>query len=385
MQILIVVDDADKQRALEKHIAQQGHAALVYDNGKDAISTIADTHIDVVICSSELPDMNGSEWVEKVRRMELDRYLYIIMVFDPDRKGAVEEKLSNGVDALLTWPLDNISFVTTVTTAARIITLENEASQRYRALQQNFEQTIEAFSKLIDAFSGQLGAHCRRVGSFALSMAEMHPEISSEEYRIIEVSARLHDIGMIGLPHTVAEKKGTELSGDERELYRSHPHRGADILDRIEIFRPVARLVRSHHEQFNGRGFPDALSGENIPLGSAIICAASLYDDLIHRERVDRKAAFDHLQRYRGYQLAPRIVEMLLEINLTLQQADARKGERRCGVTDLKPDMVLSRDIIAKSGACVMSAGTRLDIIMIEKLKRYYQSGNIIDSAFTKR
>ena len=156
-------------------------------------------------------------------------------------------------------------------------------------------------------------------------------------------------------------------------------------MERIDTFRPVARLVRSHHEQFNGRGFPDALSGGNIPLGSMIICAASLYDDLIHRERVDRKAAFDHLQRYRGYQLAPRIVEMLLELNLTQQQADARKGESRCGVTDLKPDMVLSRDIITKSGACVMSAGTRLDIIMIEKLKRYYQSGNIIDSAFTKR
>ena len=200
MQILIVVDDVDKQRALEKHIAQQGHTALVYDNGKDAISTIADTHIDVAICSSELPDMTGSDWVQKVRRIELDRYLFMIMIFDPDRKGAVEERPSNGVDALLTWPLDTMSLVTTVTTAARIITLESEALQRYRVLQQNFEQTIEAFSQLIDAFSGQLGAHCRRVATFALSMAEMHPEISSEEYRIIEVSARLHDIGWSDCP-----------------------------------------------------------------------------------------------------------------------------------------------------------------------------------------
>ena len=385
MQILVMVHDVDKQIVLERHIEQQGHVACPTDNGARGLEVIANSNIDMVICSPLLPDMNGFEFIQKTRQLDLNRYLFVAMLIDQDDHQTMAAAFAKGADDIIAWPSNESLLMATMINAGRIIALESESTQKLSAIKRNHSQVVTAFAGLIETFSGKLGAHCRRVGDLALSMANMHPDIAPEDYAAIEACGRLHDIGMIGLPLSIVDKRRIEFTGEETALYRTHPQRGAAVLNHIDMFRPVARLIRMHHEQFNGRGFPDELAGDEIPLGAAIVGAASLYDDLIFQEHVGRQEAASHLQHYRGYQLAPVLVDILLEINLSLLQADARKNYKRCHVIDLEEGMLLARGILTKTGACVMSAGTLLEPALITRLKRYYESGNIIDSVFIRK
>jgi len=385
MQILILVDKAEKQTLLERLVSQQGHAFRTTQNGRQGLDIVGEDHIDMVICTPSLQDLSGFDVIQKTRQMNLDHHVFVLMLIDRDDVAQMTTALAKGADDVVAWPSHPVRLMTAVINGGRILDLENEIDRKRSEIHQNHAQTVTAFGQLIDSFSAKLGAHCRRVAELSVALARMHPDIVPDDYETVETCALLHDIGMIGLPLTLVEKRRTEFTGEENELYRSHPQRGAAILDPIDSFGPVARWIRMHHEQFNGRGFPDELSGDQIPLAAAIVGAASLYDDLLTKEHIDRKEAAHHLQQFRGYQLSPVLVDMLLELNLSLLQADVQKDDRACHVIDLKDGMVLSRTILTKAGASVMSAGTRLETASITKLKRYYESGNIIDSVFIRK
>ena len=164
--------------------------------------------------------------------------------------------------------------------------MERKALRRYDEIKRNSYQTIRMFTSLIEVFDEDLGGHCRRTGTLCLDIAKRHPDVSEHEYEEIESAGLLHDIGMIGLPNEILSKKRTERNDDERKHYLSHPERGQIILDEIEFLRPIAKLVRSHHEQFNGRGFPDGLIGDEISVLAMVLSAASIYDNLVYRGNV---------------------------------------------------------------------------------------------------
>ncbi|WP_054031345.1 HD domain-containing phosphohydrolase [Desulfatitalea tepidiphila] len=385
MQILILVDKVEKQSLLERLVSQQGHTFRTTQNGRQGLDIVGEDHIDMVICTPSLQDLGGFDVIQKTRQMSLDHHVFMLMLIDRDDVAQMTTALAKGADNVVAWPSHPLHLMTAVINAGRIIDLENEIDRNRSAIHRNHAQTVTAFGQLIESFSDKLGAHGRRVAELSVALAKMHPDIVPDDYETVEACALLHDIGMIGLPLSLVEKRRTEFTGEENELYRSHPQRGAAILDPIDSFGPVAGWIRMHHEQFNGRGFPDELSGDQIPLAAAIVGASSLYDDLLVKEHIDRKEAAHHLQQFRGYQLSPALVDMLLELNLSLLQAGVQKNDISCHVVDLKKGMVLSRTILTKSGASVMSAGTRLDPPLITKLKRYYESGNIIESVFIRK
>jgi putative two-component system response regulator len=157
------------------------------------------------------------------------------------------------------------------------------------------------------------------------------------------------------------------------------------ILSQIDLLRPVATLVRLHHEQPNGRGFPDGLSKEQIPLGALVVSAASHYDNMVHQQKLDFESIINKIQQLRGYQLTPDLVDLLLDINLANKEAEAKKTFKETDIEDLKPGMVLASDIYMKTGAFVMSANARIDDEAIGKLKRYYELGNISRNVFIKK
>ena len=192
----------------------------------------------------------------------------------------------------------------------------------------------------------------------------------------------LHDIGMIGLPGGILSKKRTERNDDERQHYLTHSARGEIILNEIEFLNPIAKLVRAHHEQFNGRGFPDGLAGKEIPVLAMIVSAASIYDNFVHRGNLPLEDMPANLQRMRGYQLEPFILDLLLEINLENIQEEAEKDFFGISLSDLKEGMVLAREIRMKTGALAMPSGTELTTYGIEKLNRYRNLESITDKVY---
>jgi putative two-component system response regulator len=213
----------------------------------------------------------------------------------------------------------------------------------------------------------------------------LHPGVGDAEIPIIETAALLHDIGMVGIPKSILNKSRTEMVDNERQLYQSHATMGAGIIGEIEIMKPAALLVSMHHEQYNGKGFPDGLTGDEIPVGAQLISAASIYDNLIHKGKVAPDRIAERLQRMRGYQLSPKVVELILEYDVFQQYERARNMAEERELEDLKAGMVIAANVRMKTGAIVMAADSELDDYGIDKLQHYNNIGAITNKVLIRK
>lgn len=385
MHIIVVDDDASTLALLEKSMVKWGYTVSTATNGRQALEQLADRHVDIIVSDWLMPEMDGLALCEKVRAIELKHYIYLILISAQDTRTDVVRGLEGGVDDYITKPLNLDELRARIEIGARIITLERELNQKFRTIKRNYFQTIHMFNQLLETYNEQLGGHCRRVGKLATLLAKRHPDIPPEDYPVVEAAGLLHDIGLIGMPDALVSKPVTAMTGDEKELYYTHSERGEVILSEIDLLKPVARLVRMHHEQSNGKGFPDGLSDTRIPLAAKVVNAASIYDDLIYKNKLSLDQAPEKLQLQRGYQIDSDLVDLLLEINLVHMQEEALKSDLRVKLDELKPGMVLSQDVRMKTGAFVMASNTTIDAAGIDKLKRYYELGNIINSVFVSK
>ena len=379
MNILIVEDNPVTLRLLEKKLKELDYTIHLAENGNLAWDMLNSFQIDIVVSDWIMPEMNGLELCLNIRNANFENFIYFIIVSAQDSQTEIVHGLEAGVDDYITKPINFDELRARIKIGARIVRQEKELANKYDEIKKNYFQTIHMFTNLIEVFNKELGGHCRRVASLSLELAKRLPDVSEEDFPVLEATGLLHDIGMIGLPTEILSKKKTEMDSDHRELYLSHPVRGEIILKEIEFLLPVAKLVRAHHEQFNGCGFPDGLNGREIPLLAKIVSAASTYDNLIHKGKISLDQIPEYLQRMRGYQLEPLIVDHLLEINLKRIQEEAKKDHIEVMLDDLKEGMMLATHIKMKSGALVMPSRTVLNNNSIEKLKNYNKLAFIPD------
>ena len=385
MRVLLVDDDIATLGLLEKSISKWGYDVAKARNGREAFEQTGMDDIDILVSDWQMPEMNGLELCQKVRSLKLQRYIYIILISAKESDPDIVRGLQGGVDDYLTKPLNLDELKARLEIGARIITLERELNQKYVTIKRNYYQSIHMFTHLLAIYNKSLGGHSKRVGQIALMLAKKHPDVLPEDYPIVEAAGLLHDIGLIGLPNKLVMKNVTEMNGDEKEAYLTHPERGETILNEVDLLRPVARIVRMHHEQPNGRGFPDGLSAKQVPLAAALVGAASSYDHLAQIEKIPLERIPQALQKYRGYQIAPDLVDLLLEINLEQMEAEARRTYREIDIVELEPGMTMANDLLMRTGAFIMAAGTVIDAVIIEKLKRYHKLGSISRHVFIKK
>jgi putative two-component system response regulator len=373
MMILVVDDDRAIVELIEHHIHTWGFTALTAANGLDAWAILEAEPIDLVICDWVIPGIDGLELCRKIRARNFERYVYFIIISGHHLKQNIVKGLEAGADDYVGKPIDFDELRARVGIGQRIVRLEKDRRERFERMEANFYQTISMFGQLLEIFDEELGGHARRVANFSLALAKRHPDVSTDDYPIAEAAGLLHDIGMLGLPSEILAKKRTEMKGDEQKLYQSHPVQGEQILKPIAFLRPVAGLIRSHHEQYNGRGFPDGLAGDQIPLLAQIVAAASIYDNLVTKGKITFDEIPARLQQMKGYQLAPGLVDHLLALNLEILQQEGRKEFRDVTLDELREGMILAQSVCKKSGAILMPAQTELTAYGIEKLKNYYQ------------
>lgn len=371
MNILLAEDDKITKKLLKSKIEQWGHTVHTAENGLEAFNIIRQLSADIIVSDWFMPEMDGLELCRRIRNIETSHYIYFIIVSSQDNRTEIIKALSAGIDDFLVKPINMAEFKVRIEIGARIVGLEKELNKKYQLIEKNYFQTIRMFIQLMESFDEQLGGHCRRVGEITLQLAKRHRLVQASDYGIAETAGLLHDVGMIGLSNDLLIKRRIEMIGDEQQQYQSHSIRGEVIAKEIEMLRPVARLIRSHHEQFNGRGFPDGLKEAEIPLLAQIVSAASIYDNLRHRAKISLENIPDSLQRMRGYHLDPELVDLLIEYNLSCIQEENQKDYAVVELEELKEGMIVARDIRMKSGAMVMPQGTELDSYGIGKLQTY--------------
>jgi len=175
-------------------------------------------------------------------------------------------------------------------------------------------RTIEALALAIEAKDDTTAAHLKRVQIYAVEMAK-ELQLSDAEVKAVEAAALLHDIGKLAVPEYIISKPG-RLTPEEFDKMKIHPIVGAEILERVSFPYPVVPMVRSHHEKFDGTGYPDGLRGEEIPIGarilSAVDCLDALASDRQYRRAVPLEKAMEMVVEESGKAFDPKIVELLL-------------------------------------------------------------------------
>ena len=187
-------------------------------------------------------------------------------------------------------------------------------------------RTIEALSLAIEAKDHNTHDHLKRVQTYALRIGE-DLGLDPRQLNAIRAASMLHDIGKLAVPEQILSKPG-RLTPEEFEKMKIHPVVGAEILDRVQFPYPVVPIVRSHHEKWDGSGYPDGLAGESIPIGARILSAVDCFDALTserpYRRAVSAEEAMAHLQSESGKSFDPRVVEIIERRHHELEESVSR-------------------------------------------------------------
>ncbi|MDR1483576.1 MAG: response regulator [Planctomycetaceae bacterium] len=288
MQVLIVDDSKLALIALKALLTEAGYDVLAAMNGEEALKILETNSCRMVISDWEMPIMTGLELCRKVRSGEYSGYIYFILL--TSHKEEMVEGLSAGADDFIAKPYKPDEVLARLRSGERILSLETR------------DVAIFALAKLAESRDVDTGAHLERVQYYCrtlaqrMAMVEKHQGVIDPEFvRLIFQTSPLHDIGKVGIPDSVLLKPG-RLDPHEFDIMKTHTTIAAQTLDATlskfpgASFLKMARdIAATHHEKFDGSGYPNGLAGENIPLCGRIIALADVYDALISK-RVYKQA-----------------------------------------------------------------------------------------------
>lgn len=188
--------------------------------------------------------------------------------------------------------------------SARLV--ENERDQ--------FIQTVTALARTVEVRDRYTTNHSQRVTEYSLLIAQAL-DLSPRDLQVIKIGTPLHDIGKIGIPDAILRKQD-QLTDDELEIMKTHPEKGAAILEPIAALQPMLPIVRNHHERWDGTGYPDRLVADNIPRVARVVSVADAFDAMTsnrpYRRAMSTEVAFTALSREMGTQFDPQCVQAFL-------------------------------------------------------------------------
>jgi len=361
MRALIVDDDELSLEILQDVLVQLGYEVERAHNGREALSRLRKHSIHLVVTDWEMPEMNGLELCRAIREEDFDGYVYVIMLTSRDGGQQKIEGLHGGADAFLVKPLNPKELLVSLKTAERILSLETR------------DLAMFALAKLSESRDPETGAHIERVQSYARLLAQYlstteryHDVIDTEFTRLIFQTSPLHDIGKVGIPDTVLLKPG-KLSDDEMEVMRTHASLGAQTLEaslqrfpHVRFLQMARDIALSHHEHWDGKGYPQGLAGEQIPLAARIVALADVYDALtsrrIYRDAMSHAQAKTLILRERGTHFDPDIIDAFLrtEAEFVAIHERFKDNEHRASVQAELPEVMADSVIAAEPLSRVM-------------------------------
>jgi response regulator RpfG family c-di-GMP phosphodiesterase len=215
----------------------------------------------------------------------------------------------------------------------------------------------------MQTFYPSLGDQARRVGQFCKSIAQTL-QLGEEDGRVLESSALLHDIGLVGVPRNIIrrwQENPRVLDPAERALIEQHPILGQELAAFSSDLKKVGEVIRAHHENYDGSGYPDQLVGENIPWLARLLAVAVAHASC----RLLNDEANERLKMDSGVLFDPEAVRVFLRSQVQFQ---VPRNERQVSLTDLRPGMILAQGIYAQSGLLLVPGGQRLNATFIEKV-----------------
>ena len=415
--LLFVDDEPGILSALRRLFRPHGYRILIAESGEAGLEILGKESVDLVISDMRMPVMDGATFLKAVRgrwpdimRILLTGYADITSTVAAINEGEIYRYISKP------WDDNEIVIVVREALARRQLEAENrrltELTQRqneelktlntsleqkvaartaelsqalsfveqsHGELKKAFLTTVQVFASLVELRSGQVGSqlagHGRRVADNARGLAQRFG-LNETEVQNVLFASLLHDIGKLGLSDELLARPFTSLTQEHRALVMKHPVIGQNILMSIERLRDAATLVRHHHECFDGSGFPDQLVGVAIPLGSRLLTVANDYDALQAGTLVQRplkpEEAMAFLISNRGKRYDPQVVDAF--VALQAERHSSKVTEVAMKSLQLKPGMVLARDLTHRDGYLLLAKGCSITREIIGQLARLESS-----------
>jgi response regulator RpfG family c-di-GMP phosphodiesterase/signal transduction histidine kinase len=331
--LILVIDDNPEVLKLMKMLLGDEFDLEMTTSAEKGLVVVKEKSPDLILCDVMMPGMDGHAFSRAVKANEALKHIPIILVTARSGAEMLQQGIQAGADDYISKPFDSVELKARIRALLRIRQVESELAMANRNLklrtsdlvdQQRslFLSTVKSLVSAIDAKDEYTRHHSSRVTEFTLKIASKMG-FSEKEMRDLELAAVLHDIGKIAVPENILHKPG-KLTDHEFALIKEHPARGESILSPVIELKDIARVVRSHHEHYDGTGYPDGLKGREIPLGARIMAVADAYDSIVS-ERPYRKAsshrfAVKEIIRCSGAQFDPEVVEHFLEVSASLAQ-----------------------------------------------------------------
>ncbi|HEU4829816.1 MAG TPA: HD domain-containing phosphohydrolase [Gemmatimonadales bacterium] len=345
--VLVVDDEEAIRNALKRYLTGQGFEVSLAVTGEEALEVLRRRKITCMLLDVNLPGLSGIDLVPRVMQSEPDIALLMLTAVNDATTAAL--CMQRGAFDYLTKPIDLDVLARAIQRALsrRHTKIEDQQINRWlkeevavrsaevRAERANLERisvaTLEALVNALEAKDPYLRGHSARVADLAATIAAElgHDDESIEKVR---TAGRLHDIGKIGIREEVLAKQGP-LTDDEYEHVKQHVVVGSQILSPLVHLKEVIAFVRSHHERWDGFGYPDRLEGEAIPYGARIIGAVEIYDALTtsrpYQEKMPPATAVERMRDLIGTVLDPsvhRALETVVRHRPTLTYLDETSG-----------------------------------------------------------
>jgi putative nucleotidyltransferase with HDIG domain len=208
-----------------------------------------------------------------------------------------------------------------------------ESAQLLKKQRELFYATVSMLAQSVELRDQYTGGHTARVTEYSMLLGQ-HLDLSPEDLHLIRIGTPLHDIGKIGIDDSILRKPG-KLTPQEFEIMKTHTTKGARILEQVEDLHPMIPIVRSHHERWDGLGYPDGLAGEQIPRLARIVGVCDAFDamtsDRPYRQGMPADGAFAEVEKMRGMQFDPVVADAFLKIRGRILQ-EMQSETRRIGV-----------------------------------------------------
>lgn len=302
---ILVIDDEPQNLALANQALRDTYTLVFAKSGKEGIESFLTHKPDLVVLDISMPGMDGFEVCKKIKSFEFAQETPVIFLTSNDSVEHEEHALIVGGDDFIRKPLQSRILRLRIKNYLSLISIKR--------LEQSQKDAIGMLSEAGHYNDTDTGMHIWRMAAFAATLAELSGMLP-HEVELVRLAAPMHDTGKIGIPDHILKKPG-KLDLDEWEIMKNHSEIGYQILSKSqsEVFRAAADIAKHHHEKWDGSGYPDQLSGENIPLFARIVAIADVFDALTserpYKKAWSTKEAFDYIKNQSGSHFDPVLAE----------------------------------------------------------------------------
>ncbi len=329
--ILIVDDIQENVALLERILRKAGYENLrATTSAREAIALAVAEPPDIILLDLHMPEINGMQIIRELRRLDPLEFPFVIVLTGDISRAARSEVLAAGARDFITKPYDHTEVLLRLGNLAELRVLQNQLHDQNMQLEEQVrartaqleEARLDALERLAMAAEFRddaTGRHTRRVGLLAAAIARTLG-LSVAEVDMIGRAAPLHDVGKIAVPDRVLLKPGP-LDAEEVRIMRGHTTAGARLLSSSKwpLLITACEVALTHHERWDGKGYPNGVVGKAIPLSGRIVALADFYDALSHdrpyRSRMETAQILKMIRAEKGGHFDPDVVSAFFELD----------------------------------------------------------------------